>query len=82
MTPQDASIKDRCEKRLAEAFRAIRFSDEILRIVKEGRVPWNIALAGLEMQIEVCETKIAEESLARDEEPTPVEIEPAWPHSA
>jgi GTP cyclohydrolase II len=62
----DASAKERCERSLSEAFQAIRFSGEILRLIKEGRVPLNAALEGLELAVTQIENRIAEQSLAAE----------------
>lgn len=43
---------------------AMLLSDEIMRTVEEGRVPWNVALTGVGMALSEIEEKLAVESLS------------------
>lgn len=63
--------KDRYERQLCAAFLAIRVSDEIQRMVEAGRVPWTVALAALEIAVDVYHDKLAVESLSWCEDLTP-----------
>jgi hypothetical protein len=46
-------------------------SEETLRMIEEGRVPWNVALTGLGIAISEIEDRLAEESLSWAENFTP-----------
>lgn len=50
---------------------AILLSEEVMRTVEDGRVPWNVALTGLGMAISEIEDRLAEESLSWAENFTP-----------
>lgn len=50
---------------------AMRLSEEVIRTIEEGRVPWNVALTGLGLAMSEIEDKLAEESLSWAENFTP-----------
>lgn len=50
---------------------ALKLSEEVMRTIEEGRVPWNVALTGLGIAVSEIEDKLAEESLSWAENFTP-----------
>ena len=60
--------RDRYDRALSGQLLAVRVAAEAERMCVKGRVPWNVAIDGLSIAIDVFETKLAEESLswARD----------------
>lgn len=56
--------KDRYDRALSGQLLAVRLSAEVERLVTAGRVPWNVAIDGLGIAIDVFETRLAEESLS------------------